>query len=527
MAAPEGFVAVPGSETSPPAAAQAAGPVDAQQQIEVTVLLRHRPSSPELSPLPEVATRCAREGRYLSREELSASYGASPDDVAAIQTFARQHNLVVVSVNMGARTVILSGTVQALSGAFKVDLARYEYQGRAYRCRTGAIYVPTELGGIVIGVLGFDNWPAARPHYRVAQAAAVSYTPIQVARLYSFPANLNGSGEAIGIIELGGGYNPQDLKNYFSQLGITPQPSVSAVSVGGAQNVPTGDPNGPDAEVMLDIEVAGSVAPGASIVVYFAENTSAGFLNAINTAVHDTQYKPSVISISWGGPESTWTAQDQNAFNSAFQAAGALGVTVCCASGDDGSTDGVSDGLAHVDFPASSPYVVGCGGTSLNSSNGSITKEVVWDGLPNNGASGGGVSDVFPLPSWQANAHVPASVNPGNFRGRGVPDVAGDADPDTGYQVLVDSSSAVIGGTSAVAPLWAGLIACLNQGLGRPLGYLNPALYSQIAASSGALRDITSGTNGSYQAAAGWDACTGWGSPDGSVILSALGAAKS
>ncbi|HEX5482637.1 MAG TPA: S53 family peptidase, partial [Terriglobia bacterium] len=418
-------------------------------------------------------------------------------------------------------------TVQQMCDAFKVDLARYEYLGRTYRCRTGAIYVPAQLAGIVTAVLGFDNSPAARPHYRVAQAAAVSYTPVQVAQLYKFPANLNGSGEAIAIIELGGGYNPADLKAYFSQLGIAPAPSVSAVSVGGASNSPTGDPNGPDAEVMLDIEVSGSVAPGASIVVYFADNTSAGFLNAINTAIHDTQHKPSVVSISWGGPESSWAAQDQTAFNNAFQSAGALGITICIASGDGGSSDGVSDGLAHVDFPSSSPYALACGGTSLSASGGGIAKEVVWDDQPDDGAGGGGVSAVFPLPSWQAKADVPVSVNPGSFRGRGVPDVAGDADPNTGYQVRVDGSNAVIGGTSAVAPLWAGLIACLNQGLGRPVGYLNPSLYGQVSSHAGALRDITAGTNGSYKAAAGWDACTGWGSPDGGVLLSALGATGS
>ena len=283
-----------------------------------------------------------------------------------------------------------------------------------------------------------------------------------------------------------------------------------------------GDTSGPDTEVMLDIEVAGSVAPASKIVVYFAPNTDSGFLDAINQAVGDKQNNPSVISISWGGPESTWTAQSLQSYNSALEAAAAVGVSVCIAAGDDGSTDGVTDGLQHVDFPASSPYAIACGGTHLAGSGSTITSEVVWDDLPSDGATGGGVSATFPLPTWQASAHVPPSVNPGSFVGRGVPDVAGDADPNTGYQMEADGTSLVVGGTSAVAPLWAGLIACFNSSLKTSVGYFNPTLYQQIAADAGTFRDIISGNNGSYQAKAGWDACTGWGSPNGAAILKAL-----
>jgi kumamolisin len=294
------------------------------------------------------------------------------------------------------------------------------------------------------------------------------------------------------------------------------------VSVDGGQNQPTGDTNGPDTEVMLDIEVAGSVAPGAKIAVYFAPNTDSGFLDAINQAVGDKQNNPSVLSISWGGPESTWTSQSLQSYNSALQAASAVGVSVCVAAGDEGSTDGVTDGLQHVDFPASSPYALACGGTHLIASGNTITDEEVWNDLPNNGATGGGVSATFPLPTWQADANVPPSVNPGKFVGRGVPDVAGDADPFTGYQMEVDGSNIVVGGTSAVAPLWAGLIACFNSMLTNSVGYVNPTLYEQVAAEAGMFHDITSGNNGDYQAGPGWDACTGWGSPNGAAILQAL-----
>jgi len=291
--------------------------------------------------------------------------------------------------------------------------------------------------------------------------------------------------------------------------------------VDGAQNLPTGDPNSADGEVLLDIEVVGAIAPAATIAVYFAPNTDQGFLDAITKAVHDTVRKPSVISISWGGPESAWTAQALSAFDQAFQDAAVLGVTVCCASGDDGSADGVSDGAAHVDFPASSPRALACGGTRLESSKKKITKEVVWNQGAGNGASGGGVSETFPVPAYQANANVPPSVNASRFKGRGVPDISGDADPATGYQILVDGRSSVFGGTSAVAPLWAALIAILNQKLGRQVGFLNTALYAAAARKS--LHDVTSGNNGAYTAGTGWDPCTGLGSPDGKALLTALG----
>jgi kumamolisin len=340
-----------------------------------------------------------------------------------------------------------------------------------------------------------------------------------VARLYNFP-KATGAGQTVAIIELGGGFPASDLTTYFGGLGIKPAPSVTAVGVDGAQNQPTGDPNGPDGEVLLDIEVIGSIATSARLAVYFAPNTDQGFLDAITTAIHDTVRQPSVISISWGGPESSWTAQALTNFDAAFQDAALLGITVCCASGDDGSADGATDGVAHVDFPASSPNVLACGGTRLESTSGKVTREVVWNQGAGKGASGGGVSDTFPLPSYQANAKVPVSVNATHFAGRGVPDICGDADPGTGYQIHVDGKDAVFGGTSAVAPLWAALIALMNQQTGKPAGLLQPKLYEATKA----LRDITSGNNGAYQAGPGWDACTGLGSPDGQAVSAIFGA---
>jgi kumamolisin len=273
--------------------------------------------------------------------------------------------------------------------------------------------------------------------------------------------------------------------------------------------------------VDLDIEVIGALAPAAKQKVYFAPNTDKGFLDAISQAVHDPNV--SIVSISWGSYEAAWTAQALSAYNAAFQDAAMLGKVVFAAAGDDGSSDGAPDGQAHVDFPASSPYVVGCGGTRLQASGGTIVSEVVWNELPNGGATGGGVSTQFALPAYQQNAGVPAGAN--GFRGRGVPDVAADADPQTGYNVSVDGQKAVIGGTSAVAPLYAALFALLNEKLAAAgkagAGFPLPKLY---AAAGQGFHDITSGNNGAFSAKAGWDACTGWGSPNGQALLTLLSA---
>jgi kumamolisin len=463
--------------------------------------------------------------RRLSREEFAATFGAHPDDLSKVEAFARENDLTIVEVDAARRVVVLTGPAAALSAAFGVELQLYEHEQGTYRGRTGQLHIPSELAGIITGVFGLDNRPQAKPRLRLLDlaanphAATNSYTPPQLARLYNFPADLDGQGQSIAIIELGGGYRKKDLSTYFAQLGI-PLPTVVSVSVDGGHNRPSGNPNSADGEVDLDIEVAGAIAPRAKIVVYFAPNTDQGFLDAITTAIHDTSNKPSVISISWGGSESQWTTQAMQNMDQAFQDAATLGVTVCCASGDSGSGDGVNDGKAHVDFPASSPYALGCGGTRLESSGDTVTSEVVWN-EPNGGATGGGVSDVFDLPSWQAGVGVPPSINPGGRVGRGVPDIAGNADPQTGYQIQVDGKQLVFGGTSAVAPLWAGLIALINQKLGHPVGYINPLLYQQIAQANG-LRDVTEGNNGGYQAGSGWDACTGLGTPDGTQLLNAL-----
>jgi kumamolisin len=512
-------ISLKGSERAAMRGARVLAPADPAERLEVTILVRRRARQDFAARVTACASGRAA-GPYLSRDEFAKRHGADAPDLAAVRAFAAAHGLAVEQEDAPRRTVVLSGTVAQFSAAFNVQLHQMSHAGRSYRGRTGAILVPADLDGIVEAVLGLDSRPQASPHFRIrrpAASGAVSYTPIQVATAYGFP-NGTGQGQCVAIIELGGGFQLTDLDTYFKGLGVS-TPSVVAVSVDHATNNPTNDASGPDGEVMLDVEVVGAIAPQANIVVYFAPNTDAGFLDAITTAIHDTTHKPSVISISWGGPEVSWTAQAMTAMDNAFQAAATMGITVCAASGDNGSSDGVNDGSDHVDFPASSPFALACGGTSLQASGSSIRSEVVWNDGAANGASGGGVSSFFPLPSWQTGLN--AVHNKGQSTAlskRGVPDVAGNADPQTGYAVRIDGTNTVIGGTSAVAPLWAALIARINQVSGKPGGYLNPSLYQNRQA----LRDITSGNNGDYDATEGWDACTGLGSPNGAALAGVI-----
>jgi kumamolisin len=532
-------VPLAGSERVPLAGAKPTGAANPDEQLQVTVLVKSKATrEARQNAMKELVSQTPAQRKHLTRDEFATTRGADPADIQTVADFAHEYGLSVVRSDAARRSVVLAGTVADFSRAFQVGLYRFEHAKGSYRGRTGPIHVPQELSGVITAVLGLDNRPQASPHFRTKNPASAThartaqpagtFTPPQVASLYDYPTGANGSGQCIALIELGGGYRARDIQHYFKNtLNVAP-PQVTAIAIDGGQNSPTGDSNGPDGEVMLDIEVAGGVAQQASIAVYFAPNTDQGFYDAIAQALHDTTNTPSVISISWGGPESTWSQQALTEYNTLLEDAATLGVSVCVAAGDNGSTDGVTDNLQHVDFPASSPYALACGGTQLAASGSSISSEVVWNEMSNNeGATGGGISAVFPKPDYQANAKVPASVNPGNFLGRGVPDVAGDADPTTGYDVYVDGQATVIGGTSAVAPLWAGLIARINQLLGKPVGFLNPTLYAQSTAAAGGFHDIVNGNNGAYSAGPGWDACTGLGSPDGVAVQSILSGAKS
>jgi len=497
-----------GSAKNPAGKARHVGDVDPEKMMSVTVILR-----------PKAKLKLG--GAAISRQEFATKFGADPADVAKVEEYAAVNHLSVHEVNIAARTLVLRGRTSDMQKAFGVELKLYATEdNKRFRGREGNVFVPDELHGIIQAVFGLDDRPAAKPHLRRLSVSDIPKKdsgkrkprPMRVrdvARLYGFPARLDGAGQCIAMIELGGGFRKQDLDGFFKELGVKP-PAVSAVGVHGATNDPGHDQLA-DGEVTLDIEIAAAVAPKAKYVIYFAPNTNAGFLAALTAAIHDDIRNPDIISVSWGGAELTWTDASRKQVDYALQAAAAMGVTVLAAAGDDGASDGVDDGKPHVDFPASSPHLLACGGTRvIRASATKIAAETVWNNGPTgNGAGGGGISDFFPKPAYQRSIRAPR---------RGVPDIAGNADPHSGYRIFFGGKDVVAGGTSAVAPLYAAFTALLNQARERahlpPLGFINPLLYVARDLCRNVVRKDNdyAGNLGVHKAGPGWNACAGLGS---------------
>lgn len=539
-----GLRQLPNSRREPLRGAKRLGPAATDERVSVTIVVRRRRQLRRNAPGP-LGRPTTKEQRIALRHRFAAEYGADPSDLHAVALFANRAGMSDIQVNAARRTVTAHGTVEQMNAAFGVSLGRYRARRMTYRGREDALSIPRELHGVIEAVLGLDNRPQARPHHRVggmrgrarlgdpARAPRGRPGPLwaaQVARLYDFPTGYDGSGETIALIQLGGGVGIEDVEAYFRRARSS-VPSISIVEVGIGRNEPGVDRDA-DTEVLLDIDIAGSVAPGADLVVYFSDLSDQGFFNAVSTAIHDIENAPSIVSISWGDPEAAWTEQGRSVMDAALADAAALGVTVVCAAGDHGSSDGVPDGQVHCDFPGSSPNALTCGGTTLVGGARGIVSEVVWNDW-DGWATGGGISDGFAVPAWQRALPMPPHRE-GGRKGRGVPDVAGNADKRTGYWVRVRGRWRKVGGTSAVAPLYAGLVALMNQALGRPLGAFTPRLYRLPPADGlSAFHDVTDGHNGvpaippgpavaGYRAAKGWDACTGLGSIRGSALLEAL-----
>lgn len=508
------YIKVPGSDRMEPVATRVSD-VSPDEPIEISVYLKPHPDNPT---------------HHYTRAEMNTLRAAShQNNIQCITDFAQQTGLSVVSIEPGRRLIKLLGPAAKVEPAFRTKLYYYHDGKNHFRGRSGPLQLPEDVTAIVEAVLGLDTRPAAKSRIVRLHDASVmpGYLPNQVGTLYDFPTDVSGAGQCIALIELGGGFLNSDTQAAFKAMGLAPPP-VAAISVDHAVNMPN-PYNGADDEVSLDIQVSGGCAPGSKIAVYFAPNTDAGFVDAVTAATHDTTHEPGVISISWGSAEMNWTQQALQTMNSALQDAASLGISVFVAAGDNLSTDGINDGKAHVDFPASSPWAIGCGGTSLTVAHHAITREVVWNNGTN--GTGGGISNVFGVPDFQKKASLPPNENNGLY-GRGVPDVAADADPSSGYIIVVHGLMTTVGGTSAVAPLWASLATLINEKATRTLGFFLPILYRQ----PGLLRPITVGNNrplGSnigYSAGKGWNACTGLGVPQGQVLfqtLSAPGAATS
>lgn len=485
------------------------------------VVRRRRPCSPGPS----------RPARAMSRAEFAARHAAHDDDLAAVEAHARAHGLEVADRSPVARTVVVEGTEEALRRAFGPPAG--EPAGTP----------PEALAGVAEAVIGLSHHPAARPHLPAPGAgdnALPLFTCPEVASLYGFP-EADGAGRAIGVICLAGGFHQEDLDAFAASIGLPP-PQVTVVGVSGGANDPVpleelaaladyladpqGEPPSNDAiftlETTMDVELAIGYAPGAKVIAYFAPtNDEQGFYQALSAAVFDDDNRPSAISLSWGWPESDWSEDETRRILPAMEdlllEAGTLGITFCASSGDDGA--GGPAGKTYVQYPASSPYSLGCGGTEITVENGAIAGERAWSQLIAGRvySTGGGLSDLFERPAWQDGIPLLDQQNR-----RGVPDVAALADRESGVAVVAGGKTVSGGGTSAVAPFWAALAVRLGADLGCPLGHAPSCLYAAAERDPGCFRDVTEGGNASYRASSGWDAVTGLGSPDGRRIAAAL-----
>jgi kumamolisin len=523
-----------GSRRRPLPGAVATSRANAHAVFEVTVKVRRK------KPLPALT---GRPTKVMTRAQLRDTYGASQADIDTVVRALGTYGLTPVNSSTATRTVRLRGTVAAMESAFQVKLFNYSHPDGNYRGRVGEVHIPIALKDIVQGVFGLDNRRVAQrrpkpPQNHQHSTSSQGSVSSQFAAHYNFPAG-NGSGQAVGLLEFGGGYFPSDLQMFCSMANISPVPTVTPVSADGTS---TSSKDGAEGEVMLDIEVVAGVCPAANIVVYFAAWSEQGWITNLDTAVQDETNNPGVLSVSWGSPEDTdiWTTAAMQQITETLNDAANIGVTVCVAAGDDGSSDADMDGQAHVDFPCSSPYALAVGGTTVTNM-AAGQPDIVWfegDGLraDNGGSTGGGVSSVFPLPTWQSNINIP-SVNSGASTGRIVPDIVANADWNASpYLLVVDGAAQPNGGTSAASPLVASLLTLINASRAAAsqsrVGYITPVLY-QASGSGGATvgsvvcTDVTSGNNdtataGGYSAGPGYDAASGWGTPNGTALAQAL-----
>lgn len=495
--------------------------------MEVSVMLKSRASDLRI----ERTLARIGEGRQLplNDAQFAQNFSARPDSLNAVKSFAIEHGLQVKDANLNAGRVVLSGSSEQISRAFGTRLNQFQLpDGLKFIAPEKPISLPAALDAHVGGVLGLNTRFQAQPNFvksalppmAVPDAAGRRpFLPNEVADAYNFPRQSMGEGQAVAIIQLGGGLDRVDNAKYYLQHGLK-EPKINIVEVGEARSKPG---HAFDSEVMLDSQVIGAVAPGATQNVIFAANSERGFADAILRATFPEkgELPNNVISISWGLQENGWSKDGISGMNSAFKKAALKGISVFASAGDDGVRDRVNNGKFNAHYPASDPNVTAVGGTRLIvDGSGKRVNEVVWNNNRQVDAGGGGVSEIFPLPEYQKGVGVPLNANTGK-PGRGFPDISANADPVTGYITRVQGREEVMGGTSAAAPLYAALMLRINSALGRNVnGPLNPWLYENR--NKGFFNDIVAGDNGGYKAVPGWDAATGLGSIEGTKLLDAL-----
>lgn len=545
MNSPQENRAVAGTAHAHPNGHTKLNPTAPGQLVTATIMVRRKPDGSRLRNEADFTARAKAPAKRLSRAEFAATHGSDPKELQEVEAFAKSQGLEVLESNAARRSVVVRGTASAINKAFSVQLHDFDSPRGKYHSHTGMASVPAPISNMVEAVVGLDNRQVPARHYSTARRRSqkdppntAPVTPQQIAQAYNFPAG-DGTGQTIGIYEMqtsdgAAGYSVADLTNTMQAFGGGLKvPKPIDVSVDGVKNSGVSD-----GETGLDITVASAIAQGAQIAVYFTGGTTQSILHALQAMIHPNAGDPvpSVLSISYGwGPDDasadSFSEQEYQQLDQLFQDAANLGITVLVSSGDSGAFISSST-QAQTSYPATEPWVVACGGTTVGNLNGGTFDEYVWNdvGAGGPGATGGGISARFPVPTYQANVHLPMR-NGTNSPGRGIPDIAGNASENSGYQQFIQGQEQPVGGTSAVAPLYAGLIARINANLGAPVGFINPVLYSM---GNAAFHDVSSPpgpANNSFQhvtgypAGPGWDACTGWGSVNGMALQNGLKAA--
>ena len=513
------------------------------ERITATLILRRRQGqgSEPMKDLAYFQTTPASARRQVSHKDFAGTYGADVAELLAVASFAHTNGLKVVESDAARRSVKVSGTAAAMNSAFGVELNHYDSPLGHYHGHEGPANLPADIAPFVEAIVGLDNRPVPARHYLADPPNTTSITPQEVASLYNFPTG-SGSGQTIGIYEMvtgdgKPGYSAQDIAATMAAFGgnLT-APTPTDVTIDGEANT-----NVTDGETLLDITISSAIAQEANLAVYFTVGTNQGIINALQRMIHpgtgDPQ--PTVLSISYGwSPDDTWNFINEieyNQMSALFQDAAHLGITVMVSSGDSGAMI-MSKTKAEASYPATDPWVTACGGTTIGNIEGNNFTEYVWNDSWGSGASeqqgatGGGISAVFPVPAYQNGFNLPNSLT-NNKPGRGIPDIAGNASPLSGYPQSQSGQTGAGGGTSAVAPLYAGLIAVINANLGMSVGFINPILYSlkgsafrPIAGPPGPANNSFGNVTG-YPATAGWNACTGLGSVIGTALQDGLAAA--
>lgn len=533
-----------GTPAQIPTGAHALGALSSGRSIQATVTLAPRDPAALRSLTQEVSTPGSAEyHQYLTPAQFVARFGPTAAEVDQARAALATRGLSLGALSANHLSFAVSGSEGTVAHAFSVSLTRYRLaDGQIGYAPGDAPAVPTAIAPDVQGVLGLDTLAPAHPlslqhAHRLAQpyargnatasASTVSpcsgatsaasqygaYTPNELAGAYDFDGLYSGgdqgAGTSVALYELEP-HLSSDISAYQSCMGT--DVSVANTTVDGGAGSGAGE-----GEAALDIEDVIGLAPGASIDVYTGPNTDSGAYDTYSAIISaDTSQ---VISTSWGQCEAAEGSSSASSENTLFEEAASQGQSVFAAAGDSGADD-CGDGTASVDDPASQPDVTGVGGTTLSSDTGAAS-QTVWNDGSGDGAGGGGVSELWSMPSYQTSF----AVQGGN---REVPDVSADADENTGYVVYYDGSWTAIGGTSAAAPLWASVAALADTSCGSPIGLANTALYDAASSSYSAdFDDVTAGDNSydgvtGFSAGAGYDMTSGLGTPKVASLVPAL-----